>query len=143
MLAETEDKIKETCFVVRFYRFHHTHSIQFSFLPLARLCNLLSHVGVTSNRINSGDLLMPHPYMYLCFDQLMQSRKVFERWKTFEDVTSLGVCCSHGKANVSRILLSSAFPHFFQGGAHVMTMATRKSAGPYLILLRRNCNLKP
>ena len=77
-LAETEDKIKETCFVVRFHRFHHTHSIWFSFLPLARLRNLLSRVGVTSNRINSGDLLMPRPYMYLRFDQLMQSRKVFE-----------------------------------------------------------------
>ena len=85
-LAETEDKIKETCFVVHFHRFHHTRSIRFSFLPLARLCNLLSRMGVTSNCINSSDLLMPRPYMYLCFDQLMQSCKVFERWKTF-DVT--------------------------------------------------------
>jgi hypothetical protein len=77
-LAEIEDKIKETCFVVRFHRFHHTRSIHFSFLPLVRLRNLLSCMGVTSNCINSGDLLMPCPYIYLRFDQLMQSCKVFE-----------------------------------------------------------------
>jgi hypothetical protein len=48
----------------------------------------------SSNRINTGSLLTPRPYIYLGFDQLMQSRKVFERWKTLEDVTSLE-CAAH------------------------------------------------
>ena len=48
----------------------------------------------SSNRIFSGDCKMPRPYIYLGFDQLMQNRKVFQRWKTLEDVTSLE-CAAH------------------------------------------------
>lgn len=47
-----------------------------------------------SNRISIGLFSTPLPYIYLGFDQLMQSRKVFERWKTLDDVTSLE-CAAH------------------------------------------------
>jgi hypothetical protein len=47
-----------------------------------------------SNRINEGALATPRPYIYLGFDQLMQTCKVFSRWKTLEDVTSLE-CAAH------------------------------------------------
>jgi hypothetical protein len=48
----------------------------------------------SSTRINRGDLKSPRPYIYLGFDQLMQERKVFDRWKTLDDVTSLE-CIAH------------------------------------------------
>lgn len=48
----------------------------------------------SSNRINSGTLSTPRPYIYLGFDQLMQSRKILERWTTLKDVTSLE-CAAH------------------------------------------------
>jgi hypothetical protein len=47
-----------------------------------------------SNRINSGTLATPRPYIYLGFDQLMQSRKVGSRWRTLEHITSLD-CIAH------------------------------------------------
>jgi hypothetical protein len=47
-----------------------------------------------SNRISNGSCSMPHPYIYLGFDQLMQSCKVFKRWNTLKDVTSLE-CAAH------------------------------------------------
>jgi hypothetical protein len=47
-----------------------------------------------SSRISAAKLSTPRPYIYLGFDQLMQSRNVFERWKTLEDVTSLE-CAAH------------------------------------------------
>jgi hypothetical protein len=48
----------------------------------------------SSTRINTGELLTPRPYIYLGFDQLMQGCKVFEQWKTLDDVTSLE-CAAH------------------------------------------------
>jgi hypothetical protein len=42
-----------------------------------------------SGRINHGVLATPRPYIYLGFDQLMKTRKVFDKWHTLGDVTSL------------------------------------------------------
>jgi hypothetical protein len=47
-----------------------------------------------SSRISSGVLSTPRPYICLGFDQLMQDCKVFEQWKTLNDVTSLE-CAAH------------------------------------------------
>jgi hypothetical protein len=47
-----------------------------------------------SNRMNDGELKMPRPFIYLGFDQLMESRKVFDKYRTLEDVTSLD-CIAH------------------------------------------------
>jgi len=47
-----------------------------------------------STRISGGLLSTPRPFIYLGFDQLMQSRKVFQRWNTLKDVTSLE-CAAH------------------------------------------------
>ncbi|KAI9430649.1 hypothetical protein H4582DRAFT_2063550 [Lactarius indigo] len=47
-----------------------------------------------SNRINEGKLTTPRPYIYLGFDQLMQSQKVLVRWTTLDHVTSLE-CIAH------------------------------------------------
>ena len=41
-----------------------------------------------SSRMYTGELSAPDPYIYLGFDQLMQDRKVSERCKTLDDVTS-------------------------------------------------------
>jgi hypothetical protein len=53
--------------------------------------------------------------------------------KTLDNVTFLE-CAAHWKAIVSRILFVFGVSHTFQGGNHVMTMATTKSTGPYSIL---------
>jgi hypothetical protein len=47
-----------------------------------------------SSRISSGMVSTPSPYIYLGFDQLMQERKVFTKWKTIDDVVSLD-CAAH------------------------------------------------
>jgi hypothetical protein len=47
-----------------------------------------------SNRMNDGEFKMPRPFIYLGFDQLMESRKVFDKYRTLEDVTSLD-CIAH------------------------------------------------
>jgi hypothetical protein len=47
-----------------------------------------------SRRISGGKLSTPPPYIFLGFDQLMQSHKVFEQWNTLDDVT-LMECASH------------------------------------------------
>ena len=52
------------------------------------------HQQDPSSRISSGQLLMPRPYICLGFDQLMQDHKVFEQWKTLDDITSLE-CAAH------------------------------------------------
>jgi hypothetical protein len=47
-----------------------------------------------SDRLNDGRLATPRPYIYLGFDQLMQSQKVLVRWTTLDHVTSLE-CIAH------------------------------------------------
>ncbi|KAH9016325.1 hypothetical protein EDB84DRAFT_1276909 [Lactarius hengduanensis] len=47
-----------------------------------------------SNRMNDGRLKIPHPFIYLGFDQLMISRKILDTYKTLLDVTSLD-CIAH------------------------------------------------
>ena len=47
-----------------------------------------------SNRVNHGKLKTPCPFIYLGFDQLMGSCKVFDKYRTLEDVTLLD-CIAH------------------------------------------------
>ncbi|KAH9015441.1 hypothetical protein EDB83DRAFT_2321310 [Lactarius deliciosus] len=47
-----------------------------------------------SNRINDSSLATPCPYIHLGFDQLMQSRKILDRWTTLDHVVSLE-CIAH------------------------------------------------
>ena len=47
-----------------------------------------------SERINQGTLTTPNPFILLGFDQLMKSRKIFDKYKTLDDVTSLE-CIAH------------------------------------------------
>lgn len=47
-----------------------------------------------SARINNGQLATPRPFIYLGFDQFMQSQKIFDKWKTLDDVTSMK-CAAH------------------------------------------------
>lgn len=47
-----------------------------------------------SHRMNDGKLKTPRPFIYLGFDQLMVNRKIFNKYKTLEDVTSLD-CIAH------------------------------------------------
>jgi hypothetical protein len=47
-----------------------------------------------SNRINRGVFTPPRPFIELGFDQLMWNRKVLERYKTLEQVTS-SECIAH------------------------------------------------
>ncbi|KAH9051699.1 hypothetical protein EDB87DRAFT_1582246 [Lactarius vividus] len=47
-----------------------------------------------SNRMNDSRLKIPHPFIYLGFDQLMISRKILDMYKTLLDVTSLD-CIAH------------------------------------------------
>ncbi|KAH9052552.1 hypothetical protein EDB87DRAFT_1692195 [Lactarius vividus] len=47
-----------------------------------------------SNHMNDGRLKIPHPFIYLGFDQLMISRKILDTYKTLLDVTSLD-CIAH------------------------------------------------
>ncbi|KAH9015314.1 hypothetical protein EDB84DRAFT_1567751 [Lactarius hengduanensis] len=46
------------------------------------------------NHMNDGRLKIPHPFIYLGFDQLMISRKILDTYKTLLDVTSLD-CIAH------------------------------------------------
>ncbi|KAI9452701.1 hypothetical protein BJY52DRAFT_1225998 [Lactarius psammicola] len=72
-----------------------------------------------SNRINDGTLATPRPYIHLGFDQLMQSQRILDRWKTLDHVVSLecvvhmgrplwGTCYDHGDEEVRRSLLDFA-----------------------------------
>jgi len=47
-----------------------------------------------SNRMNHGELETPRPFIYLGFDQLMVNRKIFDKFKTLDEVTSLD-CIAH------------------------------------------------
>ena len=47
-----------------------------------------------SNRMNDGGLITPKPFIYLGFDHLMRNRKIFDKYKTLKDVTSLD-CIAH------------------------------------------------
>jgi len=47
-----------------------------------------------SYRMNERKLDTPRPFILLGFDQLMKSRKIFDRYKTLGDVTSLD-CIAH------------------------------------------------
>jgi hypothetical protein len=51
----------------------------------------------SSSRIYSGTVPITPSYIYLGFDQLMQSCKVFDRWKTLDDVTSLECAARMGR----------------------------------------------
>jgi hypothetical protein len=47
-----------------------------------------------SGRVNQGTFTSPRPFIELGFDQLMCNRKVLEKYKTLEQVTSLE-CIAH------------------------------------------------
>ncbi|KAI9445343.1 hypothetical protein H4582DRAFT_910849 [Lactarius indigo] len=47
-----------------------------------------------SNRMNDGELITPKPFIYLGFDHLMKNHKIFDKYKTLKDVTSLD-CIAH------------------------------------------------
>jgi hypothetical protein len=98
MLEKTKDKTKETCFVVlcRMLSTLSSYPLYTFFLSTTGRITRFSppRQSDPSSRINFGTLRMPHPYIRLGFDQLMQSHKIFERWKTLEDVTSLE-CAAH------------------------------------------------
>ncbi len=47
-----------------------------------------------SNRMNDGELRIPHPFIYLGFDQLMVCRKILDKYKTLDAITSLD-CIAH------------------------------------------------
>ncbi|KAI0302852.1 hypothetical protein B0F90DRAFT_1816405 [Multifurca ochricompacta] len=51
------------------------------------------HSADPSNRGRQGELIIPQPYIYLGFDQLMQTRKI-SKHSTLKDVTSLE-CIAH------------------------------------------------
>ncbi len=91
-------------------------------------------------------LATPRPYIHLGFDQLMQSRRIFVQWTTLDHIVSLD-CVAHmgwplWVIHISAFSSSSYFPD----GEHVMTMAMRKSVGPYSATCRyviyppMNCN---
>ncbi|KAH9051513.1 hypothetical protein EDB87DRAFT_1541276, partial [Lactarius vividus] len=54
----------------------------------------LPHSRDFSHRMNDGELKTPTPFIYLGFDQLMKNRRVFDKYKILEDVTSLD-CIAH------------------------------------------------
>ncbi len=47
-----------------------------------------------SNRMNDGKLITPNPFIYFGFDHLMRNCKIFDKYKTLDDVTSLE-CIAH------------------------------------------------
>ncbi|KAI9436768.1 hypothetical protein BJY52DRAFT_1097803, partial [Lactarius psammicola] len=59
-----------------------------------------------SNRMNDGELTTPTPFIYLGFDHLMRNHKVFDKYKTLQDVTSLE-CIAH----MGRPLWGSTYDH--------------------------------
>ncbi|KAH9009201.1 hypothetical protein EDB83DRAFT_2234923 [Lactarius deliciosus] len=59
-----------------------------------------------SHRMNDGELKTPTPFIYLGFDQLMRDRKVFDKYKTLDDVTSLE-CIAH----MGRPLWGTTYDH--------------------------------
>ena len=48
----------------------------------------------TSNCMNQGKLNTPRPFFLMGFNQLMKERKIFDKYKTLDDVTSLD-CIVH------------------------------------------------
>ncbi|KAH9021392.1 hypothetical protein EDB85DRAFT_2152432 [Lactarius pseudohatsudake] len=56
--------------------------------------------------MNDGELKTPTPFIYLGFDQLMRNRKVFDKYKTLDDVTSLE-CIAH----MGRPLWGTTYDH--------------------------------
>ncbi|KAH9174011.1 hypothetical protein EDB89DRAFT_2068265 [Lactarius sanguifluus] len=59
-----------------------------------------------SHRMNDGKLKTPTPFIYLGFDQLMRDRKVFNKYKTLDDVTLLE-CIAH----MGRPLWGTTYDH--------------------------------
>lgn len=53
-----------------------------------------SHDRDPSYQMNDGKPKTPHPFIFLGFDQLMGDHKIFDKYKTLEDVTSLE-CIAH------------------------------------------------
>ncbi|KAH9172091.1 hypothetical protein EDB89DRAFT_2070070 [Lactarius sanguifluus] len=64
------------------------------------------HGRDASHRMNDGKLKTPTPFIYLGFDQLMRDRKVFDKYKTLNDVTSLE-CIAH----MGRPLWGTTYDH--------------------------------
>lgn len=96
-LVKTTDNSKESSFVIlcRILGSLIEYPLFMFFLSMTGSITQLSRPRDQdpSNRISSSDLSAP-PYIHLGFDQLMQGRKVFDRWKTLDDVTSLD-CAAH------------------------------------------------
>ncbi|KAH9168603.1 hypothetical protein EDB89DRAFT_1909184 [Lactarius sanguifluus] len=59
-----------------------------------------------SNHMNDGELITPTPFIYLGFDHLMRDCKVFNKYKTLDDVTSLE-CIAH----MGRPLWGTTYDH--------------------------------
>ena len=47
-----------------------------------------------SHHMNDGQLKTPDPFIFLGFDQLMRDHKIFDKYKTLDNVTSLK-CITH------------------------------------------------
>ncbi|KAH9169726.1 hypothetical protein EDB89DRAFT_2072721 [Lactarius sanguifluus] len=56
--------------------------------------------------MNDGKLKTPTPFIYLGFDQLLRNHKVFDKYKTLDDVTSLE-CIAH----MGRPLWGTTYDH--------------------------------
>jgi hypothetical protein len=97
-LAEIVDKNDESRFIVLRRALSSASSIPLFtfFLSTTGSITQLLHPRDEdpSLRISGGKLSTPPPYIYLGFDQMMQGRKVFERYTSLKDVTSLE-CASH------------------------------------------------
>ncbi|KAH9009629.1 hypothetical protein EDB85DRAFT_1902869 [Lactarius pseudohatsudake] len=110
-----------------FIVFDKAHPLTSHFVELRRALRVLSDVSLftfflstigkisqfspprgrdASHRMNDGELKTPTPFIYLGFDQLMRNRKVFDKYKTLDDVTSLE-CIAH----MGRPLWGTTFDH--------------------------------
>ncbi|KAI9429189.1 hypothetical protein H4582DRAFT_2153637 [Lactarius indigo] len=98
-----------------------------------------------SNRINDGSLATPRPYILLGFDQLMQSRKILDRWTTLDDVVSLeciahmgwplwGTRYDHGNEDVRQSLIHFATQKLLCGNS---ASGTLTHAQIYAVLSQR------
>jgi len=94
-----------------------------------------------SDRLNDGTHATPSPYIYLGFDQLMQSQKVLDRWTTLKDVTSMECIAQMGRPLwVTFCCISGSSSHFSViDGVHVTNTAMKKSVSHYSILPFRSC----
>ncbi|KAH9030052.1 hypothetical protein EDB85DRAFT_1891784 [Lactarius pseudohatsudake] len=110
-----------------FIVFDKAHPLTCHFVELCRALRVFSYVSLftfflstigktsqfspprgrdASHRMNDGELKTPTPFIYLGFDQLMKNRKVFDKYKTLDDVTSLE-CIAH----MGRPLWGTSYDH--------------------------------